>query len=103
MRRTVLLIGLMGAGLHAAAAPGQDPDTDPGPFNPRVLMKPVRPIVDAPVLPASEVTDEVRDNELVIGVTVDGAARAYPVNMLTGPIREIINDQLGGRSIAATW
>ena len=26
-----------------------------------------------------------------------------PINMLTNPTREIINDTLGGRSIAATW
>ena len=32
-----------------------------------------------------------------------GQARAYPINMLTGPSREIINDVLGGVPIAATW
>jgi len=49
------------------------------------------------------VTDQVTGKELVIGVVVDGKARAYPINMLTGPSREIINDVLGSRSIAATW
>jgi hypothetical protein len=34
---------------------------------------------------------------------VEGKARAYPINMLTGPRREIINDELGGKAIAATW
>ena len=52
-------------------------------------------IVDAPYLPASQVADQVRDNELVLGVSVGGAARAYPINMLTGPRREIVNDRLG--------
>ena len=43
------------------------------------------------------------DNELVIGVEIDGQARAYPINQLTGPSREIINDVLAGTAIAATW
>jgi len=60
-------------------------------------------IVDAPFIPADKVTDQVTDKELVIGVVIDGRARAYPINMLTGPSREIINDMLGGRAIAATW
>ena len=29
-------------------------------------------------------------------MVVGKAARAYPINMLTGPQREIINDRLGG-------
>jgi hypothetical protein len=39
----------------------------------------------------------------VLGVVVGKEARAYPINMLTNPTREIINDKLGGRAIAATW
>ena len=72
-------------------------------FNPRRLMRPVRAIVDAPFLAASAVTDEVNDNELVMGVVVGDQARAYPVNMLTGPRREIINDTVAKAPIAATW
>ena len=73
-----------------------------GRYEPRqVLRKPIRPITD-PRIVASEASD-VAPNELVIGVVVDSEARAYPVNMLTGPEREIINDTLAGRNIAATW
>ena len=43
------------------------------------------------------------DHDLVLGVVVNNEARAYPINGLTGPAREIYNDQLGGRAIAATW
>lgn len=73
------------------------------PFNPRVLMKPFDAIVKVPLLKAADVKDEVLPNELVLGVVVNGKARAYPINQLTGPIREIINDELGGSAIAATW
>ncbi len=79
------------------------PVVDVDNFNPVRLMDPIEPIVDAAVIAASEVTDQVRPEELVLGVVINDMARAYPLNMLTGPDREIINDQLGGRAIAATW
>jgi hypothetical protein len=72
-------------------------------FNPRRVVPPFPAIRNAPFLPADNVSGEVTDNELVLGIVVDKAARAYPINMLTGPRREIINDTLGGRAIAATW
>ncbi|MBC8355500.1 MAG: DUF3179 domain-containing protein [Planctomycetes bacterium] len=66
-----------------------------------VLRKPIRAITDPPTTSAH--TAEIGDNELVIGVEVNGQSRAYPINQLTGPSREIINDELGGTAIAATW
>ena len=72
-------------------------------FNPRTLVDPRPAITNAPFLKAGEVTDEVTDGELVLGVVVNDKARAYPINQLTGPSREIINDTLGDRDIAATW
>ena len=74
-------------------------------FNPRVVIRaPMKPIVNAPFVEAEKATDTiVTENELVLGVVVNGQVRAYPINMITGPRREIINDTLGGRAIAATW
>lgn len=74
-------------------------------FNPKiVLSKPIRPIIDAPFIPGADASAEVvTDNELVLGVVIDGESRAYPINMITGPRREIVNDKLGGLAIAATW
>lgn len=80
--------------------PGKD---GPGEFRPRKLMSPRRAITDAAFLQANEVGEQVTANELVLGMVVEGKARAYPINMLTGPSREIINDTLGRHSIAATW
>ena len=40
----------------------------------------------------------VRDEDLVIGLVAGGQAFAYPINMLTGPSREIINDTVGAVS-----
>ena len=44
---------------------------------------------------------QMRDEELVIGVYINGDARAYPINMLSR--HEIVNDVVGGESIAVTW
>ncbi len=72
-------------------------------FEPIQVVRSYPPIERAPFLPAAKVRHEVTDDELVLGVVIGGEARAYPINMLTGPSREIINDRLGGRAIAATW
>ncbi len=73
-------------------------------FNPhKALDKPVRPIVNPNIVAAGKTAEPMRNDELVLGVVVNGQARAYPINMLTGPMREIINDRLGERDIAATW
>ena len=74
-------------------------------FNPRtVIPRHIRPIVDAPHIAAEKAGPKVvNDNDLVLGVLVGDEARAYPINMLCGPRREIINDVLGGEAIAATW
>lgn len=71
-------------------------------YRPRtVLKKPIRPITEPPIVSADQ--SGLADNELIIGVEIDGQARAYPINQLTGPSREIINDVLAGTAIAATW
>ncbi len=72
-------------------------------FRPTRLLPPKQPITDPPLLRGREIGSRLADNELVLGVTVNGKARAYPINMLNGPSREIINDTLGGVPIAATW
>jgi hypothetical protein len=87
---------------RAGSAQSRLSDATP-PFEPVRVVRPFPPIVDAPHIAGRDVDDEVTAKELVIGVVVNGAARAYPINMLTGPSREIINDHLGGVAIAATW
>lgn len=89
---------LLAAGPSTAAQQSAIPE-----FRPIRLLAQQPAIRDVPVLQANKVQDEVDDRELVLGVTLNGDSRAYPINMLTGPRREIINDRLGGTSIAATW
>ena len=94
LRYLLLLCGCVASPFTAA--------NDSTPYRPRqVLRKPIRPITDPPIVSADKA--EIAPNELVIGVEVEGTARAYSINQLTGPQREIINDELGGSAIAATW
>lgn len=77
-------------------------------YNPQVAVpphvrRPFPAITKFPVKSAKEATALLNPTELVIGVIVNGKARAYPINTLTGPKREILNDDLGGKAIAATW
>ena len=52
---------------------------------------------------AQEAGSAIADDEFVLGVEVDGNARAYPLNMLGNPGREVVNDTLGGRPVAVTF
>ena len=72
-------------------------------FQPVRVLAALPAITDAPVKRVSEVDGMLNPTELVVGVTIGKESRAYPINMLTGPRREIINDTLGGKAIAATW
>ncbi len=74
-------------------------------FDPAPAAPQQDPITKFPILDVGDPTldDQIQPDELVLGVVIDGNARAYPINMLTGPQREILNDELAGHAIAATW
>ena len=44
---------------------------------------------------------EISDDAWVLGITMGGEARAYSLNLLNS--HEVVNDVVGGRSIAAVW
>jgi len=46
-------------------------------------------------------TDFLRPDDRIIGVEIDGKARAYPLRLLNW--HEAVNDQLGGKPIAVTY
>jgi len=72
-------------------------------FAPIRVVPPFPAITNATFIKGQSVTDEVTKSELVLGCVINDEARAYPINMLTNPQREIVNDRLGGVPIAATW
>lgn len=59
----------------------------------------IKPIYDPAFLSAEEAG--YQDDELVIGVALNGEAKAYAIGPLNG--REMINDTLGGVPILVTW
>lgn len=60
------------------------------------------PAIDQPAFVTGEAADDqMSDDEPVIGVVVDGHARAYSLWHLDA--HEIVNDRIEGTAIAATW
>jgi hypothetical protein len=58
--------------------------------------------VDDPIFLSAAAADAVfADDEPIVGVVLDGEAHAYSLWHLDR--HEVVNDQLGGRAIAATW
>ena len=57
------------------------------------------PIYNPQFAPAEQAPYD--DNELVIGVEINGEAKAYAIGPLNG--REMVNDTVGGVPILVTW
>lgn len=72
-------------------------------FEPFHYQNPFPVIDNIPVFDVAEADKELEPNDLVLGVEINGSARAYPIAMISQPIREVFNDHLGGAAIAATW
>lgn len=67
-----------------------------------LLPRDAIPAIDNPQFLSSAEADQFYDpNELILGVTFDGDARAYSVPFLSS--HEIVNDTVGGVKIAITW
>ncbi len=59
----------------------------------------IRPIYEPEFVPADGAG--YAGDELVMGIAIDGEAKAYPVGVLNS--REMVNDQLAGTPILVTW
>ncbi len=59
----------------------------------------IRPVYDPRFVAADDIGWP--DDADVIGVEIDGDARAYPVGFLSG--REIVNDEIAGVPVLVTW
>ena len=61
------------------------------------------PSIDTPTFFNSldDANQVYRDTELVLGIEIDGDARAYSVPLLSR--HEIVNDVVGGKPVAVTW
>lgn len=59
----------------------------------------IRPIYDPQFVSADDA--DWHDQALVVGLEIDGDARAYPVSFLNR--REIVNDHVGKTPVLVTW
>ncbi len=62
-----------------------------------------KPIKRAPYGSAEKLSKRIRDKDIVIGLVVGDQAFAYPINMLGGPQREIINEDYAGVAFCVNW
>ena len=54
-----------------------------------------------PTAASENIGDVVKDEDLVVGVEIGDATRAYPIWMLSSP--EVVNDRFGGEELAVAW
>jgi hypothetical protein len=107
-KRSLLLVGAVcgafGIGLVLFAISRIDSHaTRRPPYVPVSSIGERDPVEGVAVFKGADVARELDAEELVIGVVVNGLARAYPVNMLHGEGQEVINDEIGDIPVVITW
>jgi hypothetical protein len=59
----------------------------------------IRPVYDPEFATAEEAP--LDDDELIIGISLEGEAKAYPITVLRS--REMVNDEMAGIPTLVTW
>ena len=90
----LLVAGLCGSACFAGDDPGLPEDFK------QILPRGRIPAVFEPEFVTAEEA-EIDDEAWVLGVVIDGDARAYSLNLLNR--HEVVNDHVGGAPIAAVW
>ena len=58
-------------------------------------------ILDPEFVTAEQALEQLKPDELVLGLSINGDTRAYSIPMLSA--HEIVNDVVGGVPVAITW
>ena len=67
-----------------------------------VLERDTIPALDfPPFTPIEQVRGHLDDDDLVLGVVVEGDARAYPLRVMAA--HEVVNDEIGGKPVVVTF
>lgn len=69
------------------------------PFVPLLPRDAIRPVYEPDFVSAAY--SPLQADELVMGIAIQGEAKAYPVSVLR--FREMVDDELGGLPILVTW
>ncbi len=92
---------LAGPGAACAASDNDNPAADELPPGvEQILPRGGIPAIFDPTFVTAEDAD-IPDSAWILGVEVDGEARAYSLNLLNH--HEVVNDKIGERSFAAVW
>ena len=59
------------------------------------------PALSDPVFVSASEAEFLEDSDIVLGVEIEGKAKAYPIKILNW--HEAVNDELSGTKILATW
>lgn len=66
-----------------------------------ILPEDAIPAIINPTYEAAGAAADYRADEQVIGVVINGDARAFPLSTLSS--HEIVDDTIGGKPVAVTW
>jgi hypothetical protein len=66
-----------------------------------ILPQDAIPALIKPAYLSASKASDIYDQEEVIGVVINGDARAYPLSTLSA--HEIVDDDIGGQPVAVTW
>ncbi len=67
-----------------------------------LLPRDAIPSIDSPkFIDVESANDQMGDDDLIIGVAIDGEHKAYSTAFLSS--HEIVNDVIGGKPVAVTW
>ena len=115
-RFAVFVLILLGAGqlpVNAQFLPFEDQNCCPNDFELYALTIPQEeifeagtardgiPSIDVPKFIAAHESSFLKDDDYVIGVKINGVAKAYPIRILS--YHEVINDNFGGEPVAVTY
>lgn len=59
------------------------------------------PALSDPAFVSAEDAGSLRSGDTVLGISLEGAAKAYPIRILNW--HELVNDRIGARPILVTW
>lgn len=101
MRRSLVVVAIFALAALPPAAGAAQTSTDDPPAGVEQLLPRGRiaAIFEPRFVAASEA--EIDDEAWVLGVLIDGRARAYSLNLLNR--HEVVNDRLGNTAFAAVW
>ena len=96
------LSGPAGVGFQDRVSEGSIPDTGRTFRIITVLPQDAIPAILEPrLISRSQGEEQLKSDELVLGLSINGDHRAYPIPLLSS--HEIVNDVVGGMPVAVTW